>query len=96
MFTLVCAFGADTAGRRVMAVRITNNPNKGFLSWQFCCSFLYAFLFKILSPATIVCSEASVNIRHCRMNGCDLKVGELALFSHILEITGSNLGSYIK
>jgi hypothetical protein len=57
-----------------LAGRITNRPNKGFLSWRFYCSFVYAFLFQILSPATILCSEAAVNVRHCTMNGCDLKV----------------------
>jgi len=95
MFILFCAFGTDTAGRRALAVRITNNPKKGFLSWRYYCSFIYAFLFQIFSPV-ILCSEAAVNVRHCRMNGCDLKVDEVALFSYILEVTGSNLGSYIK
>jgi hypothetical protein len=92
---LLCALGTDTAGRRVLAVRITNNPNKGLLSWRFYCSFIYSFLFQILSPA-ILCSEAEVNERHCRMNGCDLNVDEVAPFSHILDVPGSNLGSYIK
>jgi len=49
----------------------------------------------MLSPA-ILCWEAVVNVRHCRMNECDLKVDELALFSQILEVPGSYLGEYIE